>query len=301
MRILQSDNPRPLNLLAVGAAGRVAAASDALDATDGIDVWDATTGAQEPAPRTRQQGLAGLAFASKGQFVFSEYPRGITFGHSYLRYHLSVATFDLYPDGERLLFTATDTRGRIECWHFRSAGTFGQTWAERLGEFHRCGAPATDPTGARVAAIERYDGRDGRPCQDAVLRDAETGKPSVRIGLDPVDPVRQLAFTADGSKLLARTDSRTVHLFDASTGKPAAGLVHRGRPFVTAIAVHPRGPVACARTDGTVTFWDADKLTQLRTLDWKVGKLVSLAFSPDGALGAAGTEDGKVVVWDVDV
>ena len=38
----------------------------------------------------------------------------------------------------------------------------------------------------------------------------------------------------------------------------------------------------------------------VRTLDWKLGKLVSVAFAPDGSIGAAGTEDGKIVVWDVD-
>ena len=94
---------------------------------------------------------------------------------------------------------------------------------------------------------------------------------------------------------------RTVQMFDAVSGARAGELVHRGRPFVTAVAVHPCGSVACARTDGTVTFWDADRLEAIRTLDWKAGKLVSLAFSPDGTLAAAGTEDGKVVVWDVDV
>ncbi|QJW97470.1 WD40 repeat domain-containing protein [Frigoriglobus tundricola] len=70
---------------------------------------------------------------------------------------------------------------------------------------------------------------------------------------------------------------------------------------MTGIAVHPRGPVACARTNGTVTLGDADTREPFRTLDWKAGKLVSVAFAPDGALGAAGTEDGKIIVWDVDL
>lgn len=118
--------------------------------------------------------------------------------------------------------------------------------------------------------------------------------------LDPASPVLQLAFTADGSKLVVLTDSRTVQLFNTTTGAAAGELVHPGRSYVTGIAVHPRGPVACARTNGTVTFWDADARQQLRTLDWKAGRLVSVAFSPDGALAAAGTEDGKMVVWDVD-
>jgi hypothetical protein len=46
---------------------------------------------------------------------------------------------------------------------------------------------------------------------------------------------------------------------------------------------------------------DVQKLEPLRTLDWKAGRLVSVAFAPDGALAATGTEDGKVVVWDVDL
>jgi WD40 repeat protein len=132
------------------------------------------------------------------------------------------------------------------------------------------------------------------------LRDS-TGKLLVTIPTDAASPVRQLAFTADGAKLIARTDGRAVQLYDVATGAPAGELVHAGRPFVTGMAVHPRGPVACCRTNGTVCLWDVEKRELLRTFDWKAGRLVSVAFGPDGALAAAGTEDGKVVVWDVDL
>ena len=133
------------------------------------------------------------------------------------------------------------------------------------------------------------------------VRDGDTGKARFTLPLDPASPIQQLAFTADGTKLLARTDSNKVQLFDAATGASAGELAHRGRSYVRGMAVHPRGPVACARTDGTVTFWDVQTRQPMRALDWKAGRLASVAFAPDGSLAAAGTEDGKIVVWDVDL
>jgi WD40 repeat protein len=38
-----------------------------------------------------------------------------------------------------------------------------------------------------------------------------------------------------------------------------------------------------------------------RTFTWDIGRMRSIAFSPDGALAAAGGDTGKVVVWDVDL
>lgn len=300
MRIIQSEHPRPLTLLAVGANGRVAAAGDAFSVEGALEVWDATTGTRLPSPPAPGQ-LAALAFATDGSRLVFGAPGGLTFGDTRVEYPFNAPTFALYPGGERAAVASNYPLGVVECWRFGSMRTYSRVWCERLGDLHRCEVPAADPTGTRIAVAERYEGNDGRPRQDVTLRDAETGKATVRIPLDPADPVRQLAFTADGARLLVRTDSRAVQMFDAATGAPAGELVHPRRPYVTAVAVHPYGEVACARTDGTVTFWDAEAREPIRTLDWKAGKLVSLAFAPDGALAAAGTEDGKVVVWDVDV
>src|SRR5439155_9993183 len=118
----------------------------------------------------------------------------------------------------------------------------------------------------------------------------------------PAEPIWQLAFTADGAKILARAPSRTVRVFDAESGEPAGELVPKGRAFVTGLAVHPASKaVVASRNDGTVWLWVPATLRQIRSFDWKLGKLVSVAFSPDGAHAAAGTEHGQVIVWDVDV
>jgi WD40 repeat protein len=326
MRIIQSDNPRPLNLLAISSGGLVAAASDTFGVSGDVEVWDAASGVRRFLHPGGIGPTIGIAFSSDGRFLFVGEPYQILIldGTSEPRAHGLGAAVGVYgvgaavartrtvfsDDGTRFVTASADAIGGagLEMWSIVTDPGYERSWGDGPHDFlwlwragERCSAPAISRDCGFVAAEERIEDVAGRPRGAIAVRDGGSGKQLVSIPTDPASPVQQLAFTADGSKLLVRTDDRTVRIFDAATGAPAGELVHPRRPYVTAIAVHPSGPVACARTDGPVTFWDAEKREQLRTLDWKVGKLVSVAFAPDGALAAAGTEDGKIVVWDVDL
>lgn len=73
------------------------------------------------------------------------------------------------------------------------------------------------------------------------------------------------------------------------------------RKVFTDLAFHPSGEfLAIACTDGTVRWHDARSWTLTRTFNWNLGKMTGIAFSGDGALAAAGSDTGKIVVWDVD-
>lgn len=309
MRIIESAHPRSLNLLAVGPGGLVAAASSEFGARVDVEVWDAASGTRYLMYSALRRTPSALAvYTDKlligerlGQLVAVVIATRMSVPAPPVR---GGGVAELCAHGERLLvvtqYGGATAGGAIECC--TSPGPMYElTWIDGPHEWRSFGAPAFAPDGARAANAVGGSGADGRPTQLISLRDAATGNVARVIPFDPASPVLQMAFTADGSKLAVRTDGRTVHLFDASTGAAAGELVHPGRPYVTAVAAHPGAFVACARTDGTVTFWDAEKRERVRTLDWKAGKLVSLAFAPDGALAAAGTEDGKVVVWDVDL
>lgn len=313
MRIIETE-PRPLNLLEISSTGLVAAASSGFGVAGDVEVWEVGSGRFVQTLFEPGGAATSVAFTPDGNCLLkSAGPYGVSIfevngwrprlHHPEFDLRIRNATFALAAVGNPLL--VIDRRdsapGRVSCWWLEHDHDSAPQllWQHMEHGELRSDTPAISPYGT-CAVVSRHGWATGRANLDLLLRDATTGKVRTTIPLDPSSPPWQLAFTADGSKLLARTDSRTVQLFDAVSGGAAGELVHPGRPFVTGIAIHPRGPVACARTNGTVTLWDAEKREQLRTLDWKAGKLVSVAFSPDGALAAAGTEDGKIVVWDVD-
>ena len=306
MRILQSVNPRPLNLLAVGPGGLVVAASDRFGAPGGAEGWDARTGSPRWIIDAKPNSFWHLSFMIGGSHLFvtglgGERLFALDNAGPPVEEARSNWAAECAIADDRVFVALSRPVVVLEC---RRAPRMDTVWKRDVRSERWTGNPhfgpiAAEPAGPRFAVGVREG--DTHPKQSISVRDADTGAPLVSIPFDPASPVLQLAFTADGSKLVVRTDGRTVHLFDADTGTRAGELVHPGRPFVTAVAAHPGGAGACARTDGTVTFWDPHRREKLRTLDWKAGRLVSLAFGPDGALGAAGTEDGRVVVWDVDL
>lgn len=306
MRVLQSEHPRPLGLLAVGP-GCVAASGADPGAGDDVTVWDLASGAivhthrREPIFQPRS-----LAFTPDGRFLLVSEGNGVQI--------LETATWQARPGppsklwcpsfalsaaGDRLLVAElANQQRRLTLWAVSDGPTYQQLWAvgKTSPDFS---SPALSTDGRRAAAVER-SGFD-RPRQFVRVREAAAGSVHCEIPHDAADPVEQLTFTTNGTKLLARSHGRTVRAFDAATGEPAGELVHTGRSFVTGLAVHPGGNIiATSRNDGTAWFWDPATFGVQRSFDWKLGKLVSVAFSPDGTLAAAGTDRGQVVVWDVD-
>jgi NACHT domain- and WD repeat-containing protein len=71
------------------------------------------------------------------------------------------------------------------------------------------------------------------------------------------------------------------------------------KPRVTAAAVSPDGGFVVTGTNGVVKLWDAVSLTLRTRLGEHSAEITSCAFSPNGALLAAGAADGMVAVWDM--
>jgi WD40 repeat protein len=206
----------------------------------------------------------------------------------------------LSPDG-RVLIAGQSARemGALQAWRVGQVPLAEPFWLRGPQEWVFYISLALCPDGRQVA-VSVKDGVT-HPGESIQVLDTTSGKVTRVIPHDPADPIRQIAFTADGTTVLIRCDSRTIKAFEVATGFPAGELVHPRRSFVTSLAVHPGGQaIATCRNDGMVWFWEPTTFQPIRTFDWKLGKLVSVAFSPDGLLAAAGTEDGQIVVWDLD-
>ena len=97
-----------------------------------------------------------------------------------------------------------------------------------------------------------------------------------------------------------RTRFRVSHSDDLAA--PPHVIRNDKRRDFTGIAFHPSGRyLAATSNDATVKLYDTTTWEVARTFTWNIGKMRSIAFSHDGTLAAAGSDTGKVVVWDVDV
>jgi WD40 repeat protein len=158
------------------------------------------------------------------------------------------------------------------------------------------------PAEARTVAGFLPDGERFVTIEDKVrVRSFATGEEQM-AGKYKVHAAHQPQISADG-RYLAALGYGNMYVWDLTT------LVKPGKIGGTATfgdfrscAIHPNSKTMAVIHGGPtlVKVYDLATLKQIHKWTWKLGPLRSVAFSPDGTLGAAGSEDGRVVVWDVD-
>lgn len=107
-----------------------------------------------------------------------------------------------------------------------------------------------------------------------------------------------LAYAPD-SETLALAHGNRVTLCDFVADRAVELVGHKYA--VWGVGFSPGGDVAhTVSSDGTYRAFDRETGRQLRALDFGLGGLYAAAFSPDGLTGAAGSADGRVVVFDLE-
>jgi hypothetical protein len=149
--------------------------------------------------------------------------------------------------------------------------------------------------------LRRFDLAADREIEPAVELELVGRSLFGRLGLsDPCfSPDRTMLVAARLSVSMFQTRHEVV-MWDVATGRRRAVLTGHRQP-VGGIAFSPDNRLlATACDDGRVRFFDVATAEEVTTFDWRIGRLFSVAFAPDGLTAAAGGK-ADVVVWDVDV
>jgi WD40 repeat protein len=285
----------------------------------GIDVWDLPGG---PSPAERLLGdrlITGLAVNAAGRWLYVgtgykyeestsgywaldlasgvPHPLGLRAGNAFV--------LAAHPSGKWLVAFghAGDWRkSRIVRWRQPPAAAPVREWeckprTDRFFTRHI----ACDPNETRLITHELEGGKPTRDqVYELVIRDAGSGEEREAVPI-PGRTVDQLLFSPDGAWLVVR-GGPTLLVWDArDLARKPRKVRGVGKGHFTGLAFHPTGRyLAATSNDRTVNLYDSATWELVQTYAWDLGRMRSVAFSPDGDLAAAGSLSGKVVLWDVD-
>jgi WD40 repeat protein len=302
------------------------------DADSGIDVWDLAGGPEVVSRLLEGHHLRWFAPLPDGRLVVAAEPRTEDAGP---RERLAVIDRHNgqgmaiptehgwsagYPcavsaDGRRLVARLVGRQARpnrsgrptleqaIGCWDLPPKGKPRLAWQVSLGRDREARPLALAPDGRTVWTGE-WATAPTPPLWwiEFVPRDAATGAATAPPVAYPNEHLTGLAFTPDGRVAVAH-HGPSLFVYDAAAPgrKPRKVTNPAKRKSFGGFAFHPSGRwLAAAGLDGAVTVWETESWRVARGWDWGAGQARSVAFSADGALAAAGTGSGTVVVWDVD-
>ena len=109
--------------------------------------------------------------------------------------------------------------------------------------------------------------------------------------------VETVAFSHDGKTLASGSADTKIRLWDVATRNSIATL--QDVNTVLHVAFSSDGKSLVSGSHRTVTLWDVATGSRITTLEGHSGSVEHAAFWPDGATLASGSDDGTMLLWDM--
>jgi WD40 repeat protein len=157
---------------------------------------------------------------------------------------------------------------------------------------------AYSPCGTLVAVSRRAWGLPAGNVNTAFVLNRASGE--VVAAFDSAgNDQKRLAFNPNG-QWLAAACGPVLRVYDLSA-KTEVATLNAGKLHFMAAAFSPNGKwLATVSKDRTTRLWEVGEWGEPKTFEWDAGKLLDLAFAPDGATAAVSSDTGKIVLFDVD-
>ncbi|WP_052334329.1 WD40 domain-containing protein [Kamptonema formosum] len=217
-----------------------------------------------------------------------------------------IRTVAISPDGKTLATGSFDKT--VKLWNLDT----GELIDTIAGHSNPIRSVAFSPDGKTLASACTIVFQDGT----IKLWDADTRRLRQTLGSSLlVLTVETLAFSPDGQILASGNFDHTINLWDLNTGKVRSTLNGHIKWPVESIAFSADGQILVSGGwDNTVKIWNWRREELLNTFngpspsDWAgflvtwlnfpVGRVYSVAISPDGQTVASGGSDPPITLWD---
>lgn len=171
-------------------------------------------------------------------------------------------------------------------------------WDAATGNFLETLPKYTNPSNPRVAVTWQ----DGLPPQ---LQETETGL-VIASFKEHTGKVTAAAYSTDGTKIALGSDSGTVKVWAAETGRLLT-ILSGNMGAVTDVKFSPNGATAVTlsmpadQTGGrTIKLWNAEKGLTMATLDGQAYSAGYVTYSSSGKMLALSSRDNTISIWNSD-